>query len=139
VRPRLNEPPVSVAADPHFARVEVFEDMGSCEVPWRKLEAVPTLATPYQRYEFFCLWQRHVGTEEWMTPFVMVAFNAAGEPLFLWPLGRGPAGSLQVVEFLGGKHANFNMRCGGATLRIALRRMICARSCASSRARLTCS
>ena len=39
----------------------------------------------------------------------MVGFNAAGAPLFFWPFGRRRLGRLQVVEFLGGKHANFNM------------------------------
>jgi len=44
-----------------------------------------------------------------VTPFVVVASNAAGEPLFLCPMGRRSLGELQVVEYLGGKHANFNM------------------------------
>jgi len=109
LRPRLDQPPVPAATDARVARVEVFEDMGSCEAPWRALEATSTLATPYQRYDFLRLWQRHVGAEQGMAPFVVVAFNAAGEPLFLWPLGRRHSGGLQVVEFLGGKHANFNM------------------------------
>ncbi len=44
-----------------------------------------------------------------MTPFIVVAFNAMGTPLFLWPFGCRKLGGLRVVEFLGGKHANFNM------------------------------
>ena len=44
-----------------------------------------------------------------MTPFIVTGFNAAGTPLFVWPFGRRQLGGLRVVEFLGGKHANFNM------------------------------
>ncbi len=109
LRPRHDAPPGPAARDVRIARVEVFEDMASCEAPWRRLEAALGPATPYQRYDFLHLWQHHVGAERGVTPFVVVASNAAGEPLFLWPLGRRPSGGLQVAEFLGGKHANFNM------------------------------
>ena len=67
------------------------------------------LATPYQSYDFLKLWQRHVGAASGVTPFIVVAFNAVGTPLFLWPFGCRKLGGLRVVEFLGGKHANFNM------------------------------
>jgi CelD/BcsL family acetyltransferase involved in cellulose biosynthesis len=114
LRPR---PAGAEKPDLRLARVELFEDMAKAEPHWRALEAGPVLATPYQRYDFLALWQRHVGAEGGMTPFIVVGFNAGGAPLFLWPLGRRRIGSLQVVEFLGGKHANFNMalwRCGVA-------------------------
>ena len=83
--------------------------MAAAEPHWRALEAGPLLATPYQRYDFLKLWQRYVGTATGVTPFIVVGFDALGAPLFLWPLGRRRMGPLQVVEFLGGKHANFNM------------------------------
>ena len=44
-----------------------------------------------------------------VTPFIVVGFNALREPLFLWPFGSRRIGGLLGVEFLGGKHANFNM------------------------------
>jgi len=91
------------------ARVEVFDDMAQAEPHWRALERGQALATPYQRYEFLSLWQRHVGAEAGFTPFIVVGFDALGTPLFLLPLGRRSAGAWKVVEFLGGKHANFNM------------------------------
>jgi len=92
-----------------IARIEVFDDMTSAEPHWRALERAETLATPYQRYDFLALWQRHVGAEAGFTPFIVVGFDAIGTPLFLLPLGRRPLGRWTVVEFLGGKHANFNM------------------------------
>jgi len=97
------------AADCQLARIEILEDMGSAEPHWRALEAGLSLATPYQRYDFLKLWQRHIGTAAGVTPFIVVGFNAAGAPLFLWPFGRRMLAGQRVVEFLGGKHANFNM------------------------------
>jgi CelD/BcsL family acetyltransferase involved in cellulose biosynthesis len=92
-----------------IARVEVFDDMADAEPHWRALECAPTLATPYQRYELLELWQRHVGAEAGFAPFIIVGFDAVGTPLFLLPLGCRQLGRWKVAEFLGGKHANFNM------------------------------
>ena len=97
------------AAATRVATVKVFDDLAAAEPHWRALEEGPALATPYQYYDFLKHWQHHVGAVEGVTPFIVVAFDEAGDPLFLWPLGRRRAGGLQVVEFLGGKHANFNM------------------------------
>jgi CelD/BcsL family acetyltransferase involved in cellulose biosynthesis len=97
------------ATDRHVARVEIFNTMAAAESHWRALEQADTLATPYQRYDFLKLWQRHVGSESGISPFVVVGFNASREPLFLWPFGSRHIGSLVSLEFLGGKHANFNM------------------------------
>ena len=81
--------------------------MAAAEPHWRALEG--GLATPYQRYDFLKLWQQHVGSAAGVTPFIVVGLQRGGEPLFLWPFGRRRLGRLRVAEFLGGKHANFNM------------------------------
>ena len=116
--------------DHRLARLEVFEDMAAAEPFWRALEG--GLATPYQRYDFLKLWQQHVGSAAGVTPFIVVGFNAGGEPLFLWPFGRRRLGRLRVAEFLGGKHANFNMalwrcdvaiQCDAADMAAALSRL----------------
>ena len=109
LRPRPDRRPPCAGADGRIARVEIIEDMAAAEPHWRALEAGHNLATPYQRYDFLKLWQRHVGTAAGITPFIVVGFNATGAPLFLWPFGRRSSAGLRVVEFLGGKHANFNM------------------------------
>jgi CelD/BcsL family acetyltransferase involved in cellulose biosynthesis len=95
--------------DYHIARIEVFEDLVAAEPHWRALERADILATPYQRFDFLKLWQEHFGTAAAVTPFIMVGFNAIGTPLFLWPFGRRTLGHWRVIEFLGGKHVNFNM------------------------------
>ncbi len=97
------------AVDGRIAEVVVFEDMAASETHWRALEQACVLATPYQHYDFLKLWQRHVGAGAGVSPFIVVGFNPFGTPLFLWPFGRRRIGGLRVAEFLGGKHANFNM------------------------------
>ena len=109
LRPRPVPDRLMPAVDGRIARVEVIEDMAAAEPHWRALEAVPHLGTPYQRYDFLNLWQRHIGTAAGVTPFIVTGLNAAGAPLFLWPFGRRMLAGLRVVEFLGAKHANFNM------------------------------
>jgi CelD/BcsL family acetyltransferase involved in cellulose biosynthesis len=99
----------AAAADAHIARVTIFPDMASAEPHWRVLEGANSLTTPYQRYDFVRLWQAHVGAAAGITPLIVVGFNAAAVPLFLWPFGRRRVGGFRVIEFLGGKHANFNM------------------------------
>lgn len=98
-----------LAAGGRIARVEVFDDMAAAEPHWRALERANTLATPYQRYDFLKHWQRHVGTGAGIIPFIVVGFDVMGSPLFLLPLGVRKLAGLRVVEFLGGKHTNYNM------------------------------
>ena len=93
-----------------LARIEIFRDMAAAEPFWRALERGGAFKTPYQAFDFLDLWQRHMGAGEGVTPFIVTGFDAAGKAVFVLPFGRrrGAAG-LRVVEFLGGKHANFNM------------------------------
>ena len=105
---RSNNRPLP-AFDSHIARIEIFEDMTVAEPHWRALERGKKLATPYQDFDFLNFWQRHIGAASGITPFIVTAFNTAGTPLFVWPLGRRYVARRRVVEFLGGSHANFNM------------------------------
>ncbi len=123
---------VNPASDSQIARVEIFDDLPAAEPHWRALEHEQTLTSPYQRYDLLSLWQRHVGEASGVTPFIVVAFNAGGAPLFLWPLGARVLAGFRVVEFLGGKHANFNMalwrrdaaaKIGADDLRVVLGRL----------------
>jgi CelD/BcsL family acetyltransferase involved in cellulose biosynthesis len=44
-----------------------------------------------------------------VTPLIVVGINPTNVPLFVLPLGRRTVRGWRVAEFLGGKHANFNM------------------------------
>jgi CelD/BcsL family acetyltransferase involved in cellulose biosynthesis len=90
-------------------KVEIFSDLGGAETYWRTLEHDDNLATAFQRYDFLKFWQIHVGAPAGVTPLIVVGLNAQRAPLFLWALGRHIAHGCRVAEFLGGKHANFNM------------------------------
>jgi CelD/BcsL family acetyltransferase involved in cellulose biosynthesis len=91
------------------AEAAVHDSIAAAEGPWRALEGSGSLATPYQGYDFLNRWQAHLGVEAGITPAIVVAYNQAEIPLFLLPLGARRLGGLRVLEFLGGKHANFNM------------------------------
>src|SRR5690242_13135883 len=98
-----------IPVDSAVTEVAVFDDMAAAEGPWRALEGSGSLATPYQGYDFLYRWQAHLGAATGITPAIAVAFNPARAPLFLLPLGMRRIGGLRALEFLGGKHANFNM------------------------------
>jgi CelD/BcsL family acetyltransferase involved in cellulose biosynthesis len=90
-----------------IARIEVFSDLEAVEPVWRSLEH-EAVTTPYQRFDFVAPWQRHIGEREGVKPFVVAGFDSRDVPSFLWPFGEWKKGPLRVVQFLGGKHANFN-------------------------------
>jgi CelD/BcsL family acetyltransferase involved in cellulose biosynthesis len=91
-----------------FANIQIFDDLTSVEPIWRQLERDDAVKTPYQSFDFLASWQRQLGTPAGVTPFVVVGFDDAGKPAFLWPLGHARTGPINIVSFLGGKHANFN-------------------------------
>ena len=91
-----------------IARVHLFKDFAAAEFHWRRLEREHALATPYQRYDLLELWQRNVGERAGFAPFIVVGCDAAGQPLFLWPLAEVKTGPVRTLQFLGAKHVNFN-------------------------------
>jgi CelD/BcsL family acetyltransferase involved in cellulose biosynthesis len=98
--------PASRAA--RIARIEIFDTFQSAEAVWRSFDG-DRIATPYQRYDFLSLWQRHVGDQLGVRPRIVVAYDDAGVPLALLPLVIERACGLSVACFPGGKHVTFNM------------------------------
>jgi CelD/BcsL family acetyltransferase involved in cellulose biosynthesis len=92
-----------------IARAAIYTSFAEAEPHWRALERSDVLATAYQRYDVLARWQRHIGSRDGVEPLIVVAFDAAGTPLVLWPLGSRRVAGLAAAEFLGGKHVNFNM------------------------------
>ncbi|MBI1201739.1 MAG: GNAT family N-acetyltransferase [Rhodopseudomonas sp.] len=95
--------------DTRLARVEVFTAMAQAEPYWRLLETAEPLATPYQTFDFLDLWQHRIGAAEGVIPFIVVGFDGLDSPMFVWPLGLRRRFGLRQVEFMGGKHVNFNV------------------------------
>lgn len=92
-----------------IVRVGIFDDMAVAEPYWRSLEREEAWATPYQRFDLLAAWQHHVGARKGIVPCIVVGFDVAGRPLFLWPFGRKRMGPITVAGFLGSKHASFNI------------------------------
>jgi CelD/BcsL family acetyltransferase involved in cellulose biosynthesis len=101
--------PVSLRCAGSVARVEIFDDMAAAEPFWRALERDCPWATPYQRFDLLAAWQRHVGAPKGIVPFIVIGFDAAGQPQFMWPFGRRRVGPITLAGFLGSKHASYNI------------------------------
>jgi CelD/BcsL family acetyltransferase involved in cellulose biosynthesis len=98
-----------ISADSRIAEVAVHTSMAAAEPDWRALEQSGALMTPYQRLAFQAAWHRHVGAIEGATPFIVVAYNRAREPLMLLPLALRREIGVGVARYFGGKHVTFNM------------------------------
>lgn len=106
---RENVLPASWPCAGRIARVAVFDDLRAAESFWRALEQDGAWATPYQRFDLLAAWQDHVGAQHGIVPFISTGFDAAGQPLFLWPFGRKQMGPIGLAGFLGSKHASYNI------------------------------
>jgi CelD/BcsL family acetyltransferase involved in cellulose biosynthesis len=104
-----NLAPACLPSAGRIVRIEVFDDMAAAEPFWRALERDDAWATPYQRFDLLAAWQHHVGAPKGIVPFIVIGFDVAGRPLFLWPFGRKRVGPITVAGFLGSKHASFNI------------------------------
>jgi CelD/BcsL family acetyltransferase involved in cellulose biosynthesis len=90
------------------ARVDVFASLAEARRDWDELEAVAG-ASPYQAFAFADAWFATIGAARRVSPFIVVAREKSGAPLALLPFARRSRGMLGVIEFIGGKHANFNL------------------------------
>ncbi len=88
--------------------LSLVNDVAAAEADWRVLER-DALLSPYQRFNLLAAWHSHVGVKSGIEPFLVTGHDAAGAPLFLWPLGLSTQWPLRVVHFLGGKHVSFNI------------------------------
>ena len=92
-----------------IASVDILTDLAVAEPIWRSLETPEAFTTPYQRFDLQSSYQRHVGTLDSMTPFVIVAYDVNREPLMVLPLGMRHDNGIRVAQAFGGKHCTFNM------------------------------
>ena len=92
-----------------IAAIEVFTDIDAAEVVWRTLESQNHISTPYQRFDFLRPWQTMVGTREGLRPLIVVAYDCDRTPLLLLPIALNRSRGERVAQFMGGKHATFNI------------------------------
>lgn len=105
-QPRSLAPPRAAGAA--FATVEVFDDPRAALACWRALSP-ESCGSYYQTEKFLLTWLDHYGRREKVEPFFVVARDASGAPIALLPLGLFRFGPLRVAQFLGAKHANYNL------------------------------
>ena len=99
----------SYSGSSRIARVDVLRSMADAEPVWRSMEAVSSLATPYQTFEFLNAWQATVGLDDSVSPFIVVAYDVHNRPVVLLPLVVGRENGVRIARFMGGKHPTFNM------------------------------
>ncbi len=105
-RPREGEAPAGDA--PPIIRVAVHTRMEEVVDIWDRLQARAVIS-PYQRRDWVLAWLETEGRRTGVTPMIVVAHDAAGEPIALLPFGVGRTGGLRRASFLGGRHTNYNM------------------------------
>ncbi len=91
------------------ARIGLFDSLSAAEAAWRRLIGLGAISSPYQAFDWVRLWHRHVSPHSGMTPCLIAGFDAADEPMFLWPFVRDRFGPFRIATFFGGKHATINM------------------------------
>jgi len=109
IESRVTETTARAGLATRVARVEIIRDLAAAESTWRAFEGPHAILTPFQRFDFLSIWQRHVGVACGLQPFIVVAYDAQRQPLLLLPLGVRRENGVQVASFLGDKHATFNM------------------------------
>ncbi len=92
-------------------KVEILS-LDQAEAVWAQILGVSPAkvcsATVYQTPAFLQSWLITVGIAQKIKPFFINLTDAKGGQMFL-PLGISQVGSIYVAQFLGGKHANFNV------------------------------
>src|ERR1700761_4383079 len=92
-----------------IAAVDILADFDQAETVWQSLENQSDLFTPYQRFDFLRPWYQKVGAREGLRPLIVVAYDRDRVPLLLLPLVLERSWGFCSANFMGGKHATFNM------------------------------
>lgn len=91
-----------------FSSVEIHRDFAAVRGDWERL-LPSSLGSAYQTYAFLKAWTDHAAAPEGVAPLIVVARDAAREPVALLPFGVKRSFGLRVAGFLGGSHVNFNL------------------------------
>lgn len=96
----------SGAASGKVAAVLAHFDPRAAEADWQELEQIAP-ASAYQSRAWLLAWIEAMAETQRVRPLIIVARDAGGRPLCLLACGILKRGPLKLVEFLGGKDANF--------------------------------
>jgi CelD/BcsL family acetyltransferase involved in cellulose biosynthesis len=87
--------------------ITISQNFEDCEVSWRNFED-HSYHTPYQTYDFQQGWWHHIGQKHNITP-IIITVEYDKKAVMLWPLGLNKKWFINEIQFLGGKHSNYNM------------------------------
>jgi CelD/BcsL family acetyltransferase involved in cellulose biosynthesis len=96
-------------SESRVASVDLVCDLSAAEAIWIGLQTREQFSTPYQRFDFLSIWQREVGAQDGVQPFIVIAYDIERRPLMLLPLGLKLKHGVRTASFMGGKHPTFNM------------------------------
>ncbi|MEA2904648.1 MAG: hypothetical protein QOI12_2035 [Alphaproteobacteria bacterium] len=86
--------------------IAIHDDLAAIEAEWRRFETRAE-CTVFQTFDWLSAWQRHIGTQEGITPAIVVGRGDDGELLFLMPLAV-KRGILRRLIWLGCDLCDYN-------------------------------
>jgi CelD/BcsL family acetyltransferase involved in cellulose biosynthesis len=111
-RPAHAYSPVAEAPHPATAvvrqaiEIDIHDDLESVENEWRRFETTAD-CTVFQSFDWLSCWHRHIGQRLKVSPAIVVARRAGGEPLLLIPLAVRP-GFIRRLTWLGCELCDYN-------------------------------
>jgi CelD/BcsL family acetyltransferase involved in cellulose biosynthesis len=91
-----------------IADIETHLGFSELAAQWGALQ-LRGLSTPYQMLPWIKAWTESIADNSGVRPLLVAGRDGRGRLVLLLPLGIRKTGGVTIVEFLGGKHANFNM------------------------------
>lgn len=96
-----------VCAPPADLSIDVVHDLAAAEAVWRTLETVRN-ASIYQTFDWVVTWWTEIGAHLGIEPIVILG-RRNDQVVFVWPFGLRRQGPLRTAEWLGDRHANYNV------------------------------
>jgi CelD/BcsL family acetyltransferase involved in cellulose biosynthesis len=100
--------PLPVATSLGTISLRITSEPESLKSLWEALQATAA-CTAAQTYDWALAWTRNVLGPEGREPVIVVGYGPGGAPMFLWAFEMGTKFGLQVLNWLGQDHANYNM------------------------------
>ena len=91
-----------------IVHIETHAGFSELAAQWSVLQ-LHGLSTPYQILTWMRAWTEAIASHAGIRPLLVAGRDGRGKVVLLLPLGLRKAGGVLFAEFLGGKHANFNM------------------------------
>src|SRR5262245_30188932 len=105
----VRAPAAGAAVTPSRAilRVALYEDLAAIAMEWRTFQQ-RAHGTVFQTFEWLSTWQRHIGARRGTVPVVALAYDGAGETLFMLPLAIERSGFGRRLTWLGADLCDYN-------------------------------